>query len=57
VNVEAEIEEGRLVVIRAYGVSPQVIDVTPQELAYGVDPWFVMYNWFESINYSEIASR
>jgi hypothetical protein len=57
VRVEADIEEGRQVVIRAEGTTPQVWDVTPPDLAHGVDPWLVMYNLVESITYPEIASR
>src|SRR5262249_1400403 len=36
VKVEADIEEGHVVVIRAEGAVPQVVDVTPEEKFYSV---------------------
>jgi hypothetical protein len=57
VRVDAEIEEGREVVIVADGSAPRVLDKTPPETAYGVDAMYVMFNVVESIANPRIASR
>jgi hypothetical protein len=57
VRVEADIEEGRLLVILADGPAAQVMDKTPPEMAYGVDAMYVMFNVVESIANPVVASR
>jgi hypothetical protein len=62
--VEADIEEGRLVLIRAEGPAPKVVDGIPPEMAYGIgdgtpgDPMLVMFNVVASFATTPvIASR
>ncbi len=57
VRVEANIEEGRLLVILADGPVPQVMDKTPTEMAYRVDSMLLMFNELESLGNPRIASR
>jgi hypothetical protein len=57
VRVEADIEEGRLLVILADGPLPQVMDKTPAEMAYRVDSMLLMFNEIESMGHPMIASR
>ena len=57
VRVEADIEEGRLLVIRADGPLPLVMDKTPPEMAFRVDSMLLMFNEFESMAIPKIASR
>jgi hypothetical protein len=62
VRVEAEIEEGRLVMIRVEGPRSRVDDMTPEEIPTGADLYYVwspilMFNEAESINFPAVASR
>ena len=70
VRVEADIEEGRLMVFRMEGSTSRVVDAfrmegstsrvvdaTPPEMAFGVDAMYVMFNVVESIANPVVASR
>jgi hypothetical protein len=70
VKVEADIEEGHHVVIRAEGTRAQVVDVPPEEKSFSVmigkpvvhrvpleDPWYVMFNLAEDLDQQMIAAR
>ena len=57
VMIEGDIEEGRLMVFRMEGSTPQVVDATPPEMTYGVDAMYVMFNVVESIANPRVASR
>jgi hypothetical protein len=57
VRVEADIDEGRLMVFRMEGSTSQMVDATPPEMAYGVDTMWVMFNVVESIASPRVASR
>jgi hypothetical protein len=61
IDAEIEIDEGRLIVIRSEDSTLQLVDVTPPEMAsgldHGLDPWLLMFNRVESLDNPTIASR
>jgi hypothetical protein len=52
-----EIDEGRVVVIRAEGPAAKVVDLTPEWTSWSVDEWLVMLNEVESMPNSVVAMK
>jgi hypothetical protein len=57
VRVVASIDEGCVVMIRAGGPAPQVVEVTGPERDPRVDRWWVMFNEVESMPTPRVAAR
>jgi len=57
VKVEAEIQEGSLMVIRAEGAAARVVNATPPEMNYSSDGGLVILNAMESVATPRVAAR